>query len=288
VRYVICPTRGFRIGRIPTAALHDSTAAPVHGEPNGSEKAALYVRATVRGLTLIGFSGRRLLLLTATAALLTACAADVGTSSGRSSASQTASTPTAGTSPRELPGEGDLTAGSYFLSEFPAAITFDIPPLEPPAVWFACSPSAVEQAVCYQRGPGQVVAVTFQIVDNVVAECADQETAALFDPPVGPSVDDLVTAISSLDGYEATAPVDITVSGFEGKEFTLTAVRHACGATWATADRITGMGAGESNLLRILDVDGVRVVIAGAYTASTPEADVANMEQVMDSVQIEP
>ena len=181
-----------------------------------------------------------------------------------------------------------LTAGSYFLSDFPAAITFDIPPFEPPAEWFVCSPSAVEQAVCNHWAPERIVAVTFQIVDNVPAECADQETAELLDPPVGPSVDDLVTAISELEGYEATPPMDVTVSGFEGREFTLTAVTPGCGATWATADRMTGMGTGESNLLRILDVDGVRVVIAGAYDASTPEAEVATMEQVMDSVQIEP
>ena len=227
---------------------------------------------------------RRATLLLATGLLLTACGADVGTTT-----SETASTPSAAASPRELPpGEGDLTAGSYSLADFPVEITFDIPPVEPPATWFACSPSPVEQAVCHESAAEQFVAITFQIVDNVVAECADQETAELLDPPVGPSVDDLVTAISSLDGYEATAPVDVTVSGFQGKEFTLTAVQHGCGATWATADRVTGMGAGESNLLRILDVDGVRVVIAGAYHAETPEADVATVEQVMDSVQIEP
>ena len=231
---------------------------------------------------------RRASLFLATGLLLTACGADVGTSASPPPASEAAPTPSAAASPRELPREGDLTAGSYSLTDFPAAISFEIPPFEPPAVWFACSPSAVEQAVCNEWSPEQIVAVTFQIVDNVVAGCADQETAELLDPPVGPSVDDLVTAISSLEGYEATGPVDITVSGFEGMEFTLTAVRHACGATWATADRITGMGSGERNLLRILDVDGVRVVIAGAYHATTPEAEVATMEQVMDSVQIEP
>jgi hypothetical protein len=233
---------------------------------------------------------RRTTLLFAIGLLVTACAADVGTTTSPQPASETASTPSAAASTRELPSEGpvDLTAGSYSLSDFPVAITFHIPPLEPPAVWFACPSSPVEQAVCYESATEQFVAVTFQIVDNVVAECADQETAELLDPPVGPSVDDLVTAISSLDGYEATAPVDVTVSGFEGKEFTLTAVRHGCGATWATADRITGMGADERNLLRIVDVDGVRVVIAGAYNADTPDADVATMEQVMDSVQIGP
>ena len=232
------------------------------------------------------FQLRRATLLAATAVLATACGVDAGASDSPPPASETASTPSAAASPRELPREGDLTAGTYSVSDFPAAITFEIPPSEPP--WFACSPSAVEQAVCKESTATAVSAVTFQIVDNVVAGCSDQDTAELLDPPVGPSVDDLVTAISSLEGYEATAPVDITVSGFQGKEFTLTAVRHECGATWATADRVTGMGAGESNLLRILDVDGVRVVIAGAYHASTPEDEVAAVEQVMDSVQIEP
>ena len=241
----------------------------------------------VRKLTSLAMWRQRT-LLTGVGLLVAACGADVGTTTSPPPASETASTPSAAASPRELPIEGDLTAGSYSLSEFPAAITFDIPPVEPPAVWFVCSPSAVEQAVCHESTPNIGVAVTFQIVDNVVAECAGQETAELLDPPVGPSVDDLVTAISGLEGYEATAPVDITVSGFQGKEFTLTAVAHGCGATWATADRTTGMGTGEINLLRILDVDGVRVVISGAYRPETPDAAMSALEHVMDSVQIEP
>jgi hypothetical protein len=231
---------------------------------------------------------RQLTLLTAVGLLVAACGADVGTTTSPPPASDAASVPSAAGSPGELPmEEQDLAPGSYALSEFPAAITFEVPPLESPAVWFVCSPSTVEQAVCMESAPEVVSAVTFQIVDNVVAACDDQETAELLEPPVGPSVDDLVTALGNLEGYEATEPVDITVSGFEGQELTLTAVQHGCGATWATADRTTGMGVGESNLLRIIDVDGVRVVIAGAYHESTPEADVATIEQVMDSVQIE-
>ena len=117
--------------------------------------------------------------------------------------------------------------------------------------------------------------------------CSDQETAELLDPPVGPSVDDLVTAISNLEGYEATPPEDITVSGFSGKEFTLTAPADGCGATWATADRTTGMGAGEVNLLRIIDVDGVRVMISLAHhPQETPDASVAAVLGIIGSVQI--
>ena len=172
-------------------------------------------------------------------------------------------------------------------------ITFEIPPFEPPAEWNTCSQSAVEQAVCHWSSPGEGIppaALTFQIVDNVVADpCSDQDPAELLDPPVGPTVDDLVEAISNLEGYTATAPEDVSVSGFDGKEFTLTApATEGCGATWATADRTTGMGPSEINVLRILDVDGVRVVISTAYLPDVPDAAVAHVEQVIDSVQIEP
>ena len=226
---------------------------------------------------------RRATLLTAFALLVTACAADVPTSSSQPPAS-------APVNPRLMPVAGDLTVGSYSLGGFPVGITFDIPVFEPPAEWFSCSESAVEQSACHRTTPSTIVAVAFQIVDNVVADpCAGRKTPALLDPPVGPAVDDLVTAISSLRGYQATAPVDITVSGFHGIEFTLTAPnRDGCGSTWATAERTTGMGAGEINLLRIIDVDGVRVMISGAYRPETPEAELDALKHVMDSAQIQP
>lgn len=45
---------------------------------------------------------------------------------------------------------------------------------------------------------------------------------------------------------------------------------------------------GESNLLRIVDADGLRVMIAGAYDADPPDAAATAVEQIMDSVQIGP
>ena len=40
----------------------------------------------------------------------------------------------------------------------------------------------------------------------------------------------------------------------------------ACGGlgTWATADRTNGVGPAEANLIRIVDVNGTRVVVTGA------------------------
>ena len=231
----------------------------------------------------------RLMALACSLLLLSGCGA--GTSqSASASASEAAATASAAMSPGELPIDAyqDLSAGSHSFSHFPVGITFEIPAVRAPETWFSCSESAVEQAVCYEWADESHVAVTFQIVENVAAACSDQDSAKLLDPPVGPSVGDLVTAISNLESYSATDPVDITVDGFAGKEFTLTAPdTEGCGATWSTSDRVTGMGPGEINLLRAIDVEGVRVLISGAYGTETPESVRDAFRKVMDSVQIE-
>ena len=73
-----------------------------------------------------------------------------------------------------------------------------------PAAW-----SGWNFGVCRDDESG----VGFVIVDNVVSDPCDPTQPHLV-PPVGPSVDDLVTAISNLAGFEATDPVDVTVDGF--------------------------------------------------------------------------
>ena len=183
-----------------------------------------------------------------------------------------------------LPPEGGSVApGTHTLGPgFPVKITFDVP-----AGWGGCSASPVEQSVCAQMvggapGPG----VGFAIIDNVVA---DPCGTALKSPPVGPSVDDLVAAISGLDRFQATTAVDVTLDGYRGKSFDVTApAGTSCELrTWATADRTNGVSPGEVNVVRIYDVGGVRVMVAGAYhpDAGGPSAR-AQVEQVLDSVHI--
>jgi len=183
-----------------------------------------------------------------------------------------------------LPPEGGAVGpGAHTLGPgFPVKITFDVP-----AGWAGCSASPVEQGVCAQMvgdapGPG----VGFAIIDNVVA---DPCGTALKSPPVGPSVDDLVAAISGLDRFQATAPVDITLDGYQGKSFVVTApAGTSCELrTWATADRTNGVSPGEVNLVRIYDVAGARVMVAGAYHPDSGGTDGrALVEQVLDSVHI--
>lgn len=183
-----------------------------------------------------------------------------------------------------------LSPGTYFLTSFPVQLTVEVPAFEPPAEWFAgCSDGGVlEQSVCTKSTPtANVMAVGILVADNVVADPCSPE---LLDPPVGPTVDDLVAAISSLNGFEATAPLDVTVDGFDGKQFTVTAPNTPdCGLTWATGSRTNGMGPGEANLVRILDVNGVRLLMTGAYDpVNASEADITTLQQLFASVHIEP
>jgi hypothetical protein len=129
---------------------------------------------------------------------------------------------------------------------------------------------------------------TVQMTENVVADPCDPFRAPL-DPPVGPSVDDLVAAISALPGFEATNAVEVVVDRFRGKEVEVTAPAATCElATWSTADRINGVAPGEVNLLRILDVDGVRVTLAAAHLPGASAERIAEVRAVMDSVHIAP
>jgi hypothetical protein len=204
-------------------------------------------------------------------------------------------TPTATASPVALPDSGILQAGAYVIDDYlPFRITFDVP-----GGWQSCPGGPHEIGACFSLAsdPGRPMGIAFLTVDNVVADPCDRSMPEL-GPPVGPSVDDLVTAISDLEGFTATEAVDVTVDGFRGTQFEVAAPDDAshCPSdgdigfgTWRTPSRTNGVAAGEVNLVRVLDVDGVRLVVTAAYHPSiaSPEM-VAEIRRVFESVHIAP
>jgi hypothetical protein len=174
-----------------------------------------------------------------------------------------------------------FTAGTYYVdSPFPLHLTFEIP-----QGWSAWGYTSKGSQINFNQGngPGEV---SFEIVDNITA---DPCTTQLLDPPVGPSVEELVTALSEMEGFEASAATDVAVDGFHGKQFTLTAPNaDACQslATWKTTTRQNGVGPGEVNEVRILEVDGVRLLICVAYTPPVPAKALSELRAVAESVQI--
>lgn len=182
----------------------------------------------------------------------------------------------------------DLAAGTYVSDgSTPVRSTISVP-----GGWFACGVGAVFGAC----EAGDTRGVSVLVVDNVVRDPCDSSRAFL-EPPVGESVDDLVSAISNLSGFEATDPMEITLDGFVGKEFALTAPTEPnCFLegglrTWTDGregDGTNGVSPGEVNLVRIIDVNGVRIMIAGAYQAHASADEVAEVRAIFDSVRVSP
>ena len=195
---------------------------------------------------------------------------------------------------RPLPSaDVDLDAGTYAVEgPYPFSVTVDVP-----EGWSSCWWSDDEIGVCapHSASPELPKGVALLNVDNVVRDPCESGQA-LLDPPIGPSVDDLVVAISSLRGFSATAATPVTVDGFSGKQFELTAPEGDGGCppdgdrsfgTWSTPSRTNGVSAGEVNLVRILDVDGVRLVITAAYDPAIASAEeVAEVRRIFDSIRI--
>jgi hypothetical protein len=183
--------------------------------------------------------------------------------------------------PAVLPlGNGVLAPGSYTLQGFPARIVFDVP-----AGFVPCTFSEVEQVIC-PAGEGNLApALGFLLVQNVVEEPCSE---LLHDPPPD-SLEDLVAAISSLDGFEATPAVDVSIDGVAGKRFVVTAPDSlGCQRlTWSTAQRTNGVGIGEVNEITILEVDGSFVMVSLAYFPTDPPREsLAALRQVVESIRI--
>jgi hypothetical protein len=193
--------------------------------------------------------------------------------------------PTVRSTGTRLPDEGTLRGGRYWIGDpYPATLSFDVP-----KGWEACSFSTYERGVCHaEDGAAVYIGVAFLVVDDVpVDPCTNEQRQ----PPLGPSVDDLVAAISSLPRFEASTPIDTTVGGYPAKRFTLTApqITNCDLQTWSTPSRTNGVGPGEENLLLVVDVDGARVMIAAAYFPRVvSDGERQAIEDLIASIEIQP
>ena len=112
------------------------------------------------------------------------------------------------------------------------------------------------------------------------------------DVPVGPTVDDLVEALSQQSAYDATAPVEVTLGGYSGKRIDLQLPHDisSCdnGEFFPWEGSIYAQGPGNRWHLWILDVEGYRSVITSTDYAGTSEENRAEQQAIIDSIQIEP
>lgn len=180
------------------------------------------------------------------------------------------------------PGRG---TGYFGGSDPEVSVTYTMP-----AGWYS------EDVFVIKTG-GPVMGLVFSDVWNIYADGCRWE---LIDPPVGPTVDDLVAAYATLPGFGPTVR-DVTVDGYQGKQIQLTAPDYdvtectdgrfgilqdgnapspdASPHLWAHAPR-------QVNTMWILDVDGSRLQILSGYPPGTSEQDRKDMDEMVASVDI--
>jgi hypothetical protein len=130
----------------------------------------------------------------------------------------------------------------------------------------------------------------------------DSCPSVALDPPVGPTVDDLASAWADLPGFDATAPTDITVDGFQGKQVEFTVPDYDTGenpddcaggghlmlleGADTPGDGLWAQGPNQHQQLWILDVDGTRLVIGAGWFPDTSAQDRADIDEMLSSIQI--
>lgn len=197
-----------------------------------------------------------------------------------------------------------IDAGTYFIDPDLDATTPLRVMYEVPAGWWQWIGAAKF------AGEGHV-GVSITTVANLVRQgCTDHGWA---DPKVGPSVDDLATALTELAPFRVTSPPeDVTAYGYSGKhlawtvpdmpteregdETRFTGCEEGKLKSWVGAvdeaeygDAFYGYsGPGYREEFWILDVDGTRLMIAAEQSAGSPSADVAEQQAILDSIRIEP
>ena len=198
-----------------------------------------------------------------------------------------------------------LQPGTYSIDpdldpSTPLRVVYEVP-AEGWAAWIGAAKPADE---------GHVM-VSITTVTNLVRQgCRDHSWA---DPPVGPSVNDLATALADLAPFRVTSPpTDVTIDGYRGSNLELTVPdlpiegagddRRFTGCaegtlkSWVAAvdtepgDAFYGYNGepGRTEEFWILDVDGTRLMIEANWSPASPGKDVAEMRAILDSIRIEP
>jgi hypothetical protein len=243
---------------------------------------------------------------------LTGCAQGPGTTATATSSPGTPS-PISEPSPTltiqdvtELEYDAPLEPGTYFIDpdadpSTPLRVVYEVP-VEGWSEWIGAAKYADDGHV----------GVSITTVTNLVRHgCRDHSPA---DPLVGPSVDDLATALADLAPFRVTSPPkDVTIYGYSGKHLELTVpdmpfeVRgdetlytECTGFDWHRrylmswiAPRLSyafygHTGPGYTEEFWILDVEGTRLVIVAERSPGSPRKDLAEQRAILESIQIEP
>ena len=203
----------------------------------------------------------------------------------------------------DVPDFSPLEAETYFVEPVGTDIqVFYTIPAEGWLSWFGAFKFGSEA-----DPPNSVIGFGIMNVTNVVQDGCTGHVAA--DPPVGPTVDDMATALAALTPFVLTkAPSDVTIDGFSGKYLELTVPDIAfeefddgnkftdctAGELWSYIGKPLSFAAhayshpGQSEEIWLLNVDGQRLMIVAGKSPGSSDGDIAELRSILDSIDIVP
>ena len=209
---------------------------------------------------------------------------------GRSNVGTDAPTDTASpsTSPvvnGALPAADAIPEGSYVIGDpFPVEMGLQIG-----SGWSMWGGPFDSQVGAIYEGSPDDHGIIFVIVNNVYADACDPGAGAMT-PELGPTVDDLATALATQAGTESSDPVPVTIDGHDGLYLDYSYPGDECAhlTRWPTSagDRLALSG--ERDQVWILDVDGTRLVVDAFSFPGTSDEDLAEMREMIENLDLPP
>jgi hypothetical protein len=129
--------------------------------------------------------------------------------------------------------------------------------------------------------------LVWKIVTPYVNGCTDHTPVS---PTPGASINELLTALVSQPLIEASPITDVTIDGYDGQVVEITTpadIADCPEGFWPFNDKFV-QDPGEVERVYALDVDGQRMTLFARIPEGTSEADLADIQAIVDSIDIEP
>ena len=183
-----------------------------------------------------------------------------------------------------------LAAGRYYVDDRyymnASRMTFTVP-----AGWTA------DGDLYKDRGePGEVKFTTW-VLTHVFSDVCQWGTLV----DAGTTVDEFVSSVMEQEGWEASAPTDVTLGGFPGKRIELTVPADLDTSTCTNGvlrywpgpgpDLSTGdccNPPGNTDTVYVIDIDGNRLVAIARHYPGSSSQNRAELQGVIASIEIEP
>lgn len=179
------------------------------------------------------------------------------------------------------PGTYAIEAGAYS----PRRLTFTVP-----AGWSIDFNGSVSK---HSDAAGGVSFSTWEVTHVFAGVCSTAPGPIA----VGPTIEDLASALAAQKGHRSSAVTDITLGGFPARRIEMTLAADACSSGIARIwpgpgpDLNSGFSTGfcctpgdSTETVYAVDVAGTRVVVVAHHRAASSTADKAELQAVIDSI----